>query len=147
MVRKRNQYQFDYKSGKYVKKNNIDSARQKTGILYVRVSSDIQLRDWHGIETQEEILRAWAERENIQVVEAFKDEAISWWELNRKWLIDAITFLKASNKSTINVDYFMCTELSRISRRDDLWKTYQTEKDIRATWAEIKVHINPNMFI
>lgn len=128
---------FNYALWKFV--NPIDdlSSSEKKWIIYVRVSDQKQIIEWHWIETQKEACFREAEARGITIVDVFEDRAISWTEMDRKWLNSAIKFLEEQNKHKVNIHYFICTELSRISRNKDLLKTIQLEKKINKTWAQI----------
>lgn len=93
---------------------------QKAAVVYLRVSSDNQVREGHGIEGQLLACRKRAEKNSVHILETFQDEAISGARLDRPGLTDAIKFIAEKNKRATRVHYFLSTEISRISRPEHL---------------------------
>ena len=132
-----NVYDFDLEKW-YVEKEKIKKLRQNpTAIIYVRVSDRKQVSEWNGLESQEKNCRDWANNNNVKVLETFSDWWVSWAKMERKWLDAAISYLKEKNKNTQQVTYFLCTELSRISRSELIEETWKIKKAIEDTNVEI----------
>lgn len=112
--------QFDIEKWEYIEKEQyIDAKQNPTAIIYVRVSDQKQVDEGIGLESQEATCRRWAETKNIKILKIFADEAPSWANMSRKGIQDAIDFLKKENSRYQKVSYFLCTEVSRISRSED----------------------------
>jgi len=67
----------------------------------------------------------------------FQDSAISGRDLNRKGLHQAIEYLKKENYKYPKVTYLICTEISRISRSEDITQTIEMKKRIESTGVSI----------
>lgn len=87
-------------------------------VAYCRVSSEIQAKEWHGLEWQISACEEYAQGSKLCIDEIFVDKAVSWSITERKWLIDLEKFIKKKNKhpSDKNIKYLLCTEISRLSR-------------------------------
>lgn len=136
----RKQYDFDISDGIWIlkeKKQFIDIKRNPTAIIYVRVSDRKQVEEWNWLESQEATCRRRAEEKGISIIRTFSDEGISWAELWRRGLLDAIDFLKKENTKYPKISYFLCTEISRISRSEDIEKSGMLKKTIEDTNTEI----------
>ncbi len=130
--------QFDIEKWEYIEKEQYTDAKQNpTAIIYVRVSDQKQVDEGNGLESQEATCRRWAETKNIKILKIFADEAQSWANMSRKGIQDAIDFLKKENSRYQKISYFLCTEVSRISRSEDTNQTNELKKRIEATWVEI----------
>jgi len=57
--------------------------------------------------------------------------------MSRKGLLDAIEYLKKENAKYPKVTYFLCTEVSRISRSEDTTQTGELKKRIESSGADI----------
>lgn len=137
--------EFDTTTGKIIKK--ADSAVVYEGtplaVIYCRVSTDGQVTEGHGIDSQEEACRTWCEKNEVEPVKVFKDEGISWTDLQRQGIHKAIEFLKSENAKYTKIKYFVCTETSRISRSENLMATLGLEYKIKDTGAEIIYAFSP----
>jgi hypothetical protein len=87
--------------------------------------------------SQEATCRRWAEIKQIPVLKVFSDGGKSGADMSRKGLLDAIEYLKKENSKHPKVLYFICTEISRISRSEDIAQTMEMKKRIEATGVEI----------
>lgn len=112
------------------------SSSQKRAIIYQRVSWDRQAK-LKTIDAQRQKNIDRCEKNGVTVVGDFSDEAISWSILNRPGLRDAIAFLDKENATYIKINYFVCTERSRIARPDHLEEALGTEKEILSTGVDI----------
>jgi len=57
--------------------------------------------------------------------------------MSRKGLLDSIEYLKKENAKYPKVSYFLCTEVSRISRSEDTTQTGDLKKRIESTGVNI----------
>ena len=135
---------YDIRTGKIVRKEKTINTNTPKAIIYVRVSDQKQVTQGYGIEWQTTTCLNFCESKWRDVMHIFKDEAISWGELNRKWLNEAIQYLKEANKSNSNISYFVVTELSRLSRSDDIGATFATHNWIEWLWCKIIATMNPS---
>lgn len=130
-------YDFDINKW-YIEKEQVKQLRSNpTAIIYCRVSDIKQVTDGNWLESQESKCRRWAEENWVTILQVFKDWWVSWAIMKRKWLEEAITYLQQQNSSTKKVSYFLCTELSRISRSESIDETWVMKKRIESTWVEI----------
>ncbi len=114
------------------------NSEQKKGIIYLRVSTEQQKKDWHGLENQEANCRKRAEEHDVEVIALYKDEWISGNSINdRKDFLKAITLLQEQNKKITNIHYFICDSTSRFSRNHKIEKTYELVWEVQKTGAEL----------
>ncbi|EKD25081.1 MAG: Resolvase-like protein [uncultured bacterium (gcode 4)] len=107
-------------------------------IVYVRVSSERQAKEWHWLEGQAESGKTWCRLNgDMPVDKTFKDEGISWKIMDRKGLIDAIEYLEKQNKKYTKITHFVCTEICRIARPEDREEGTALIARIEATGAKI----------
>lgn len=139
---KANVNNFDFDKMSFIPKKDFETQDFKA-IIYCRVSTNWQITQWHWIDTQEEICKEWCNRNWVEIVKVFKDEWISWANLNRKWLNDAMEFLESQNQKYTKIKYFVCTEASRISRSEDLLDTLDVDARIRGNLSEIIYVLQP----
>ncbi len=131
-------YNFDIEKWWYIRKNDyIEAKKNPVAIIYVRVSDPKQVNEWNGLDSQEATCRRWAESKDIKVIKVFGDGGKSWKYLDRKWLLDSIEYLKEQNHKWIKITHFLCSEISRISRSEDITLTIEMKKKIENTWVEI----------
>lgn len=131
-------HKFDFEKGEYVEKEEYVRAMENpTAILYARVSDQKQVDEGDGINSQLDSARRWAERNNVTVIKEFTDKAITWARLDRKWLLDALDYLKKENYKYPKVTHFICSEISRISRSEETDDTQVMKKKIEATGVSI----------
>ena len=57
--------------------------------------------------------------------------------MDREWLKNSISFLKEKNHKTVQITHFLCTEVSRISRSEDITQTFAMKNLIESTGVEI----------
>lgn len=136
-------YKFDIGKWEYVEKDEFVEAKSKpNAILYARVSDQKQIDEWNWIDSQIDNVRKYADRIWATVVKVFTDEAISGAKLTREGINDAIKFLKQQNKNYPKIGYFLCTEISRISRSENIGDTTEMIKEISSTWVNIITTFN-----
>lgn len=132
-------YNFNLETGSYViKEKYMESTENPAAIIYVRVSDQKQVDEWDWLKSQESTSRRWKDRwKDVSVLKVFTDSAISGKNLDRKWLNEAIEYLKQQNSKSIKIKYFLCTEISRISRSEDIRGTIEMKKRIESTGVDI----------
>ena len=82
------------------------------GVIYTRVSSDKQVRDGHGLESQLFYCKRLAKEKSIKVIDVFEDPGISGKLLYRPGLDRLTQFLMARKKPT----WLIIDDLDRLSR-------------------------------
>ena len=129
---------FDLEKGEYVEREKyIEAKKNPIAIIYVRVSDKKQVEEGNGLESQEATCRRWAEAKDIKVLKVFSDGGKSGADMGRKGLLDAIEYLKKENIKYPKVAYFLCTEVSRISRSENTAQTGELKKRIESTGVDI----------
>lgn len=108
----------------------MQTAGEKTGVIYCRVSSKEQVENT-SLESQERLCRDYAARNNIEILQVFVDKGESAKTADRPEFLKAITF--CSNKKR-PVNFFIVYKLDRFSRNQDdhvsvrgILKRYNTE--------------------
>jgi len=144
MARKKKQYDpskkynFDMEKWEYIEKVcHVEARKNPVAIIYVRVSDQKQIDEGNGLVSQEATCRRWAESKDIKIVKVFEDWGKSGKYLDWAGLLGAIGYLKEQNHKGIKVTHFLCTEISRISRSEDITQTIEMKKRIEATWVDI----------
>lgn len=129
---------YDIEKGEFVEKNTYKEAKENPmAIIYVRVSDQKQVDEWSGLESQEATCKRWAETKGIKILKIFSDWGKSGADMSRKGLLDSIEYLKKENAKYPKVSYFLCTEVSRISRSEDTTQTGDLKKRIESTGVDI----------
>lgn len=134
---RRGQYDFSLEEGLIEKKAYSDIKRNPTAIIYVRVSDPKQVTEGNGLESQAATCRRWAEGKGVSIIKIFSDGGITGATFERKWLEEAITYLKQENKTFPKISYFLCTEVARISRNENVDETAVMKKAIENTGVNI----------
>lgn len=96
------------------KKTTHTKTDGKKAVIYCRVSSERQVREGDGLNSQEKSCREYAERENFQVKKVFKDEGVSgmYGPDQRPAFLELLQFLDTQkDKYIIIVD-----QLDRLTR-------------------------------
>jgi hypothetical protein len=88
----------------------------KKCLIYCRVSSSKQAQQGESIEVQEKICRGIAEKNNLKVIEVFKEQ-FSGRKDNRPVIEDIFSFIK---KSPQKIDYLIFRAIDRFSRNGTL---------------------------
>lgn len=104
----------------------------KQAVIYCRVSSDKQVKDGNGLDSQEISCRRYAEINNFKVIKVFKDEGVSGKLLERPELQNMLTFLAKNPKQLIAV---VVDDISRIAR--DVFTHMSIRKEIAKHGAEL----------
>jgi len=100
-------------------------------IIYCRVSTNKQEKNWDSLENQERACRSYCKNNSINVIWVFK-EAFTWKDQNRPIL----------NKSILNaienkVDYYIVFDIDRLSR--EWYSVYSDVKNhLQANWITLK---------
>ena len=81
-------------------------------VIYARVSSDKQVREGNGLESQIIACKEYARNNDIRVIKVFKDPAKSGKDTIRPGLMAMLNFLKSREEFT----YVIIDDISRLSR-------------------------------
>ena len=133
-------YDFINKSIKFPEttEEKQQTEKQKTWIIYARVSTDEQKIKGNWISAQIIDCETWAKRNNVKIIhDPFVDEWISWTKLNRKWFIDAIEYIEKMNKDHLTIDYFICNSTSRFSRSHNISDTFDMVTRVNSAGAQL----------
>jgi len=82
-------------------------------LIYCRVSSDRQVKEGHGLETQEKRCRDYAERKGYTVDQVFKDEGVSGGLLERPAMQKLLQLLE---KNFFNNYIILIDDITRLAR-------------------------------
>ncbi len=83
-------------------------------VIYLRVSSEKQVREGHGLESQETRCRAYAKYKGYGVVGVFKDGAVSGGSINKEGMQSLLSFLDTLPKGAKTV--VIVDDIKRFSR-------------------------------
>lgn len=86
--------------------------KNKNGIIYVRVSSEKQIKEWNWLESQKVVCQKWANENNVKVIKVFED-GMSGSTENRPGFINMIKFIDRNWKK---IDYVIVDDIDRIWR-------------------------------
>lgn len=131
------------KAGYFVKPvNDVEKfwTNKLKAIIYVRVSSEGQVTQWNGLESQETVCRERCEKQpwlEIEVSKVFREEGVSGSTMDRKAMNEAIKFLETENKKYTKIHYFVVTDADRIARPDDIAEAFTLEQNIEILWVKI----------
>lgn len=92
------------------------SEKRKTekAVIYCRVSSQKQVSEGHGLESQETRCREYAGHKNYEVVEVFHEEGVTGKLLDRPQMQAMLTFLKQHKRQQEHV--VIIDDISRLAR-------------------------------
>ena len=93
----------------------METSREKTGVIYCRVSSKEQVSNT-SLETQERSCREYAQREGITVLASFVEEGESAKTANRTEFNKALAFCSEKKNK---VGYFIVYKIDRFMREQD----------------------------
>ena len=82
-------------------------------VIYCRVSSPKQVKEGHGLQSQETRCREYAKHKGYEVIEVFKDEGITGKLLDRPNIQNMLTFLKQHKRERFIV---IIDDISRLAR-------------------------------
>ncbi len=90
-------------------------------IIYCRVSSKKQVTDGNGLDSQEQVCRAWAKQRGLVIERVFREEGVSGGKEDRPALDAMLEFLFASKEQYIVLFY----DVSRVARDTEIfWNIY-----------------------
>lgn len=92
--------------------SNVDSTGKIKGRVYLRCSTDYQVKDNGSIEVQLDRIKAYCNFNNIAIVAIYSDEALS----GGKKKADKRLALIELEKDLISGEALVCTEVSRLGR-------------------------------
>ena len=128
---------FDTEKWSFNEKTEIEDLREKKAVIYCRVSSSKQEKEWNGLSSQKRKCEERCESKNIIVAKTFSEKWVSWAQTERKALRELLTYLQEKNNKYINIGYFVVSEASRISRPNDIAEAFTIEAEIKSHWVEI----------
>lgn len=108
-------------------------------VIYTRVSSSQQVRDWDGLRWQEKLCRERAHDKNVEVVKVFSDWGKSWKYSSideRDWLNEMIDFLTKENKDYTKIHFVVVESVDRIIR-DVQWRREIKGRIEWSWWSKI----------
>ena len=82
--------------------SKVERMANHLAVIYCRVSSAKQVREGHGLASQETRCREFAQLKGYQVVEVFHDEGVSGSLINRPGMHALLTYLQKSKGSRTN---------------------------------------------
>ena len=83
-------------------------------VIYCRVSSDKQVKEGHGLSSQETRCREFAKHKGYNVVEVFSEEGVSGGLIDRPQMQKMLAFLRRHKKRTEHV--VLIDDISRLAR-------------------------------
>ena len=86
---------------------------QTSAVIYCRVSSQAQVEEGHGLESQETRCREYATRKGYKVTQTFYEKAVSGGVANRPSFNAMLDFLRKSGREGVVV---VIDDISRIAR-------------------------------
>lgn len=109
----------------------MNSTLKNKAIIYCRVSTEAQAKDWESLENQELACRQYCENNNIEVIESYF-EALSWKRSDRPILNIAIQ--EAINN---NANYFVIFDIDRFTR-GWVWEYNNLKTILEKNWIQLK---------
>lgn len=83
-------------------------------LIYCRVSSAKQVKEWNGLSSQEKRCRDYAVNSLwIEVEKVFNDEWVSWWIFERKSIRELFNYIDSNKHNNYTVIF---EDLNRLSR-------------------------------
>ena len=101
--------------------------QRRKAVIYCRVSSPKQVKEGHGLQSQETRCREYAKHKGYEVIDVFKDEGITGKLLDRPNIQKMLVFLKAHKKENLVV---IIDDISRLARN------IETHIKLRSSIAE-----------
>ncbi|MFA6256652.1 MAG: recombinase family protein, partial [Candidatus Absconditabacterales bacterium] len=130
---------FDLSTEKVVTMS-VESEKKQIplAIAYARISSDKQKNEGSGIQGQVQSCKDRCKNNgDIKIVKFFEDEAVSGTVLDREGLMNAIKFLEKENKQYTKITHFLCSEVSRIARPEEVSEGAALLSRIESTGVKI----------
>ena len=103
----------------------------KNAVIYCRVSTNKQEKNWDSLENQERACREYCKNNSIQVIWVFK-EAFTWKEQNRPVFNSAIA--KAIEDQ---IEYFIIFDIDRFTR-EWYWIFKELKNNLELNWIKLK---------
>lgn len=113
----------------------MELLRKKNCVLYARVSSVDQVKNWNWLDSQLTACRNYCMKNELFVIEEFKDWWVTWSNTNRKWLQQMIDFIKDTNNTIEKIDYIILDDIDRLSR--DILDFFQLKKELNEMWVKM----------
>ncbi len=88
----------------------MESAVQKA-VIYCRVSSPEQVKNGHGLSSQETRCREYARHKKLEVIEVFSEEGISGSLIDRPAITRMLDYLRQNEETVVIID-----DISRLAR-------------------------------
>lgn len=103
-------------------------------LIYCRVSSKKQVKEWNWLSSQEKRCRDYATGVLwVEVEKVFNDEWISWWVFERKSIKDLMNYIDTHKDSSYTVIF---EDLNRLSR--DIQVHHLLRAEFRKRWVELQ---------
>lgn len=87
--------------------------KRTRAVAYLRVSSQRQVIDGHGLDTQKKMIIDMAERENIEIIRFFEEKGESAKNTNRTQLKKMLHYIELNHNS---IDHIIAYDTDRIAR-------------------------------
>jgi len=102
-------------------------------LIYCRVSSAKQVKEWNGLSSQEKRCRDYATNSLwIEVEKVFNDEGVSWWVFERKSILELFKYIDENRDSNYTVIF---EDLNRLSR--DIQVHSLLKAEFKKRWVEL----------
>lgn len=125
---------FDINNLNIKQKKFSGLSNEKRAIIYCRVSTKTQEKDWTGLENQEQKCRNWCKENNVIIEKVFVDKAISWHSSDRAGFLAAVEYIENRNRDFVEIDYFVSLEITRMTRMKLSYASTFLDR-IRDCWA------------
>ncbi|MGH1403918.1 MAG: recombinase family protein [Alphaproteobacteria bacterium] len=92
---------------------NVSGTKQKA-VIYCRVSSQKQVREGHGLESQATRCREYAKHQGYKIVQTYYEEGLSGKLIDRPKMKEMLSFLKKHRKTEEHV--VIIDDINRLAR-------------------------------
>ena len=101
-------------------------------VIYCRVSSWWQL-SWWWLNSQLSNCRRHAKLKKREIVKEFQDWWVTWWLLERPWILEMFKFVDEYNHSNPNsrINIFLCDDVDRFARDAKIHLELKIQLEIR----------------
>lgn len=96
----------------------IETKTRRRGIVYVRVSSDEQVKGT-SLDDQEKRCIQYCDDNNIEVVKIYREEGASAKSADRKVLLEAMEYCHKCHKNKDQIDVFVVWKIDRFARNTE----------------------------
>lgn len=130
---------FDATQWGVVQEETVEDPREQRAVIYCRVSSKKQEKEWNGLASQERKCSERCQKQDppITIDRVFIEPWVSWAKRERKVLRELLNYLQEKNKKYKKVTHFVVSEASRISRPNDIAEAFSIEAEIKSHWVDI----------